>query len=247
VNREGAGEGTGTCPPPQQGTRARVRLRAELRLLPRGSGPAWPPLPQPYLQPLGRVLILSLFPPAAPGPCTQPRTSWKTSATCSTTWPTSWTRCWTEACSLLPLPASGCSASAPRDGGRADPAPNGASGSPQQPPCPHCALRLGTQPPLRALPGSVSHVPARLWAGFRGGQAFPTSPAAGGEPRGAAHAVPEATEKPSLPCTEPRSLHKGPFSFLAALPSPASNYLSPANNVSQERPPWAAATALAIY
>lgn len=72
---------------------------------------------------------------------------------------------------------------------------------------------------------------------------FPTRLAAGGEP---AHAVLEATEKTSLPCTEPRSLHKGPFSFPAALLSPASYYLSPANNVSKERPPWAAATELAI-
>lgn len=66
-------------------------------------------------------------------------------------------------------------------------------------------------------------------------------------PEGAAHAVLQATEKPLLPCIELRSLHKGPFSFPTALSSPASYYLSPANNVSQERPPRAAATELAIH
>lgn len=75
---------------------------------------------------------------------------------------------------------------------------------------------------------------------FPRGQAFPTRLAAGGEPRGVAHTVLEAMEKPLLPCTELRSLHKGPFSFPTALSSPASYYLSPANNVSRERPPRAA-------
>lgn len=111
---------------------------------------------QPYSistrKPFSTVLTLSLPSPATPGPCTQPRTSWKTSATCSTTWPTSWTRCWTEPCSLLPLPTSGCSAGAPRDGGRAELAPSGASGSLQPPPSPHFALRLGTRLPLLARP-----------------------------------------------------------------------------------------------
>lgn len=112
---------------------------------------------------------LSLPSPAPPGPCTRPRTSWRTSATCSMTWPTSWTRCWTEPCSLLPFPASGCSASARGDGGRADPAPLGASGSLQLPPSLHFAPQPGTWPPLLTRPvspapeppGSMSHAPAQ--------------------------------------------------------------------------------------
>lgn len=142
----------GHVPAPYQVTRARVRLRAELWLPLGGSGPAWATLPRQHLKPSGDVSILSLFSPATPGPCTQPRTSWKTSATCSTTWLTSWMQCWTEACSLLPLPASSRSTSAPRDGGRAELAPSGASRSLQPPPSPHFALRLGTQLPLLAHP-----------------------------------------------------------------------------------------------
>lgn len=78
-------------------------------------------------------------------------------------------QCWTEACSLLPFPASGCSASARRDGGRADPAPLGASRSLQPPPSLHFAPWPGTWLPLLTRPvspapeppGSVSHAPAQ--------------------------------------------------------------------------------------
>lgn len=163
------------------------------------------------------------------------------------TWLTSWTQCWTEACSFLPLLTSGFSTGAPCDGGRVDPALSGACRSLQVPPSPHFALWLRTKLPSLPTPGSVTHMPARPWASFCGGQAFPTRLAAGEKLRGAAQAVLEATEKPLLPCTELRTLHKGPFSFPTALLSPAFYYLSPAKNVSQERPPQAAATELAIH
>lgn len=159
---------------------------------------------------MGDVLNLCLSFPATPGPCTLPRTSWRTSATCSMTWLTSWTRCWTEACSLLPFPLSSCSASVPHDGGvwiRHQAVPPGLS-SRLPPHTLHCGWERGR--PSALTPGSIPHLPAR--AAFRGVRHFPPDWQLGREPAEAAHVVLEAMEEPSFPCTEPRSLHKGPFS-----------------------------------
>lgn len=191
---------------------------------------------------------LSLPSPAPPGPYTRPRTSWRTSATCSMTWPTSWTRCWTEPCSLLPFPASGCSASARGDGGK--------SGSSTA----RC-LRVSPAASLPALCTAAGNVatpphPPRV-TGPRAPRLHVARP---GPAMGVRRFPPDWQQEESpeglrlwsrrpqrSPRTALRSLHKGPFSFHTALPSPASHYLSPANNVSKERPPWAAATELAIY
>lgn len=122
------------------------------------------------------------------------------------TWPTSWTQCWTEPCSLLPFPASGCSASARGAGGERIwrcSVPPGLSSR-----LPPCTLHRGRE---RGRPSSPAPrhrpqnppAPCHTPRPSRGGQAFPTGLAAGGEPQGAAPVVPEAAEEPSHSAEEP--------------------------------------------
>lgn len=146
-------------------------------------------------------------------------------------------RCWTEALSFpsLPLAAPTVSLVMGKSGSSTEVTPGLSS-------CliPTLCTALGTLLPLLAHPWLRITRASAAAGSLPRGQAFPTRLAAGGEPQGAAHGVLEATEKP-------RSLHKGPFCFPAALLSPASYYLSPANNVSEEKPPWAASTGLAVH